>query len=130
MVTVRTIVPFGNPQSHMFEVRLDADPEIWTVGESARLSMPTADAKEVLAVPRDALILRREGASIFKVNPDMTVQQVSVITGLGAGTQIEVFGEIQPGDQVVIRGAERLSDGMAVNVSAGQAATTGTASNH
>ena len=130
MATVRTIVPFGDPQSHMFEVRLDADPEIWTVGESARLSMPTAEAKEVLAVPRDALILRREGASIFKVNPDMTVQQVSVITGLGAGTQIEIFGEIQPGDQVVIRGAERLGDGMTVNVSAGQAATTGTASNH
>jgi RND family efflux transporter MFP subunit len=130
LATVRTIVPFGDPQSHMFEVRLDADPEIWTVGESARLSMPTAEVKEVLAVPRDALILRREGASIFKVKPDMTVQQVSVITGLGAGTQIEVFGEIQPGDQVVIRGAERLSDGMAVNVSGGQAATTGTASNH
>ena len=130
LATVRTIVPFGDPQSHMFEVRLDADPEIWTVGESARLSMPTADAKEVLAVPRDALILRRDGASIFKVNPDMTVQQVSVITGLGAGTQIEVFGEIQPGDQIVIRGGERLGDGMTVNVSGDQAATTGTASNH
>jgi len=118
--TVRTIVPFGDPQSHMFEVRLDADPEIWTVGESVRLSMPTAEAKEVLAVPRDALVLRREGASIFKVNQDMTVQQVSVITGLGAGSHIEVFGEIQAGDQVVIRGAERLEDGMSVSVGGNQ----------
>ena len=40
--TVRTIVPFGNPQSHMFEVRLNVDPDIWTVGESVRLSMPTS----------------------------------------------------------------------------------------
>jgi len=54
--SVRTIVPFGNPQSHMFEVRLNVDPEVWTVGESVRLSMPTANAKEVLAVPRDALV--------------------------------------------------------------------------
>ncbi len=118
--SVRTIVPFGDPQSHMFEVRLDVDPEVWTVGESVRLSMPTADAKEVLAVPRDALVLRREGASIFKVNQDMTVQQVSVITGLGAGSQIEIFGEIQAGDQVVIRGAERLEDGMSVSVGGNQ----------
>jgi len=123
--SVRTIVPFGDPQSHMFEVRLDADPEIWTVGESVRLSMPTAEAKEVLAVPRDALILRREGASIFKVNQDMTVQQVSVITGLGAGSQIEIFGEIQAGDQVVIRGAERLEEGMSVSIGGNQALVLG-----
>jgi RND family efflux transporter MFP subunit len=63
--SVRTIVPFGNPQSHMFEVRLNVDPELWTVGESVRLSMPTAEAKEVLTVPRDALVLRREGAFVY-----------------------------------------------------------------
>ena len=111
---VRTIVPFGNPQSHMFEVRLDADPTVWTVGESVRLSMPTASAEEVLAVPRDALILRREGASVFRVNADMTVDKVNVITGLGAGTHSQVMGELQPGDTVVVRGAERLSPGAEV----------------
>ena len=117
---VRTIVPFGNPQSHMFEVRLDVDPAVWTVGESVRLSMPTAKIKEVLAVPRDALILRREGASVFKVNADMSVVQVNVITGLGDGNYIEVIGQLNPGDRVVIRGAERLADGMVVSGSGGQ----------
>jgi len=112
--SVRTIVPFGNPQSHMFEVRLDVDPELWTVGESVRLSMPTANVKEVLAVPRDALILRREGESVFRVNDDMTAEQISVITGLGDGSHIEVIGELKAGDRVVTRGAERLSDGMTV----------------
>ena len=126
---VRTIVPFGNPQSHMFEVRLDVSSERWTVGESVRLSMPTAIVKEVLAVPRDALILRREGASVFRLKEDMTVEQVSVITGLGDGSHIEVIGELSPGDRVVTRGAERLSDGAAVSPagatfkSAGSAAT-------
>ena len=93
-IPIRTIVPFGNPQSHMFEVRLDADPDVWTVGESVRLSMPTAAAKEVLAVHRDALVLRREGASVFKVGEESTVAKVNVIVGLGAGTHIEVFGEL------------------------------------
>jgi len=115
-VSVRTIVPFGNPQSHMFEVRLEVNPEIWTVGESVRLSMPTAVEEEVLTVPRDALILRREGTSVFKVNADMTVEQVSVITGLGDGSYIEVNGELDPGDPVVTRGAERLSTGMMVTL--------------
>jgi multidrug efflux pump subunit AcrA (membrane-fusion protein) len=98
----------------MFEVRLNVDPEKWTVGESVRLSMPTADLKKVLAVPRDALVLRRDGTSVFKVKADSTVEQVSVITGLGDGSHIEVIGELSEGDRVVTRGAERLSSGMEV----------------
>ncbi len=115
-IPIRTIVPFGNPQSHMFEVRLDADPDVWTVGESVRLSMPTAGAKEVLAVPRDALVLRRDGVAVFKIAEESKVAKVNVSVGLGAGTHIEVFGELKTGDQVVVRGAEGLSDGMAVNI--------------
>ncbi len=111
---IRTIVPFGNPQSHMFEVRLDVRSDVWTVGESLRLSMPTAEAKEVLAVPRDALIIRREGTSVFKVLADATVQRVNVIVGLGAGRDIEVFGDLAVGDEIVVRGSERLDDGMTV----------------
>ena len=113
---IRTIVPFGNPQSHMFEIRLDADPVLWTVGESVRLTMPTAKAKEVLAVPRDALVLRREGASVFKVTDQSVVSQIKVIVGLGAGSLIEVFGDLAAGDEVVIRGAEGLSDGATIDI--------------
>jgi len=114
--SVRTTVPFGNPQSHMFEVRLNVDSDQWTVGESVRLSMPTAAAREVMAVPRDALVLRREGASVFRINNDMAAEQVSVITGLGAGSLIEVIGNVQQNDRIVIRGAERLSTGMPVMI--------------
>ena len=114
--SVRTIVPFGNPQSHMFEVRLNVDPEVWTVGESVRLSMPTAEAKEVLTVPRDALVLRREGAFVFRIDDELNAEQVAVVTGLGAGKLIEVIGDINAGDRGVTRGAERLNTGMKVQI--------------
>lgn len=117
---VRTIVPFGDPQSHMFEVRLEIDASKWVVGESVRVSMPTAAAREVLTVPRDALVLRREGASVFRVNSDMTVNKIPVITGQGSGQLIEVIGDLNPGDTVVIRGAERLDEGMSVTLGAGR----------
>ncbi len=125
--SVRTIVPFGNPQSHMFEVRLNADPEKWTVGESVRVSMPTANVREVTAVHRDALILRREGASVFRVKPDMTVEQVNIITGLGAGSHIEIIGDISVGDRIVVRGGERLATGMPVVTGGGSAESGGNA---
>ncbi len=115
--TVRTIVPFGNPQSHMFEVRLNVDPELWTVGESVRLSMPTSEAKEVLAVHRDALVLRREGTYVYRIDDEMIAEQVGVLTGLGAGDLIEIIGNVQAGDRIVIRGAERLASGTRVQIS-------------
>ena len=115
-VAIRTIVPFGDPQSHMLEIRLDADGDKWTVGESVRILMPTSVAKEVLAVPRDALVLRRDGVKVFKVNEDSTVTGVNVIVGLGAGADIEIIGDLGVGDRVVTRGAEGLQDGMAVDV--------------
>lgn len=113
---VRTIVPVGSYQSHMFEVRLDVDASLWTVGESVRVSMPTATPREVLTVPRDALVLRREGSSVFRINDERVAEQVDVMTGLGSGDLIEVIGQIKAGDKVVIRGAERLGSGMTVVV--------------
>ena len=126
--SVRTIVPFGNPHSHMFEVRLNVDSEVWTVGESVRLSMPTAAAKEVLTVPRDALVLRREGVFVFRIDDELMAEQVGVVTGLGAGNLIEVIGDINAGDRVVTRGAERLASGMRVQISEDRGASaSGTA---
>lgn len=114
--TVRTIVPFGNLESHMFEVRLDVEHSNWTVGESVRLSVPTAAPREVLAVPRDALVLRRDGTTVFRINTvtgddgaeQNIAERILVSPGLGDGELIEVTGNLQAGDMVVVRGAERL----------------------
>lgn len=48
---VRTIVAFGDPQSHMFEMRIDVPAEQWIVGESVRLDVPTAPPKQAIVVP-------------------------------------------------------------------------------
>ena len=114
--SVRTIVPFGDPESHMFEVRLDVSPDTWVVGESLRVSMPMSEAREVMTVPRDALVLRRSGSSVYRVSDDMKAERVSVVTGAGAGAFVEIAGSLQPGDQIIVRGAERLADGDSVNI--------------
>ena len=126
--TVRTIVPFGNPSSHMFEMRLNVDPANWVVGESVRIAVPTAEARKVLAVPRDALILRRNGASVFRVGKDQLVERVSVLAGSGDGDLIEVSGDLKAGDTIVVRGAERLRPGQQVMVLNTDAEVSNTAS--
>ncbi len=115
--SVRTIVPFRDGRSHLFELRLAVPAEDgWRVGESVRLDVPSAEPIEVLAVPRDALVLRREGTSVFRLTEDNTAERLSVTTGLGAGGMIQITTGLQPGDRVVIRGAERLREGQKVAV--------------
>jgi hypothetical protein len=82
-----------------------------------RVAVPMDEVREVLAVPRDALVLRPEGVTVFVVDSNNQAQQVQVRTGVGAGDQIEVSGAISAGDTVVIRGNERLRPGQAVTVS-------------
>ena len=116
MGTVRTIVPFGDGRSHMFELRIDVSPVPWRVGESVRLAVPTAEALEVLAVPRDALVLRRDGATVFRIGSDGVAERVAVEPGLGDGTMIGVTGGLSEGDRVVVRGGERLRPGQSVTI--------------
>ncbi len=117
--TVRTIVPFGDAESHMFELRVDVPAGSWIVGESVRLDVPTAQPEQALAGPRDGLVLRREGTFVFRVNAEQVAERVPVTTGAGDGDLIEVEGDLAPDDVVIVRGGERLFEGQAVRVTDG-----------
>lgn len=116
MGTVRTLVPFGDSRSHMFEVRLDVDADTWRPGETVRIFVPTAEARRTLAVPRDALVLRREGSRVVLVGEDGSTRMVPVEIGVGVGSWVEVAGELEAGDTVIVRGAERLMPGQTVRI--------------
>lgn len=126
--TLRTLVSQGTEQSHVFELRLNLDERL-PVGQAVRVTVPTADVREVLAVPRDALVLRGSGTSVFVVDDENTARRVNVAVGIGSENMIEVKGAIQAGDRVVIRGNERLREGQAIEViTTPDAATAGTES--
>lgn len=105
---VRAIVPVGDSTSLLYDVRLQADSASWRAGQSVRVMVPTGSKREVLAVPRDALVLRRTGNSVYIVNAENKAQKTGVETGIASGLWIEVKGKLAAGDQVVIRGGERL----------------------
>ena len=111
--TVRTIVPVGDNRSRLYELRLQIDGARWPVGQDVRVAVPTAEAREVVAVPRDALVLRRDGAAVFRVDENGLAERVAVTPGVAQGPFIEVDG-IAPGDRVVTRGGERLRPGQPV----------------
>lgn len=110
-----TIVPVGSNNSRLFELRLDPEQAI-SPGVLVRVIVPTAHAQKVLAIPRDALVLRKGSVSVFKVNNENTAEQIAVTIGIGYGDYVAVSGAISAGDRVITRGGERIRPGMPVNI--------------
>lgn len=113
---VRTVVAVGSENTHQFELRLDIEGNRFPVGQTLRVSVPTSTAREALVVPRDALVLRPEGITIFVLDQDNKARRLAVTTGIGTGELIEVSGDVNDGDTVIIRGNERLLPGQPVNI--------------
>ena len=111
---VRAVVPVGDEASRTIEVRLTLKPGDAMVGDAAKVFVPSAQARDVLAVPRDALVLREDNTYVFKVGPKNVAQRIVIETGSEDGSLVEVRGPIKPGERVIVRGAERLETGQKV----------------
>lgn len=88
----------------------------WIIGSPVRVALPNSEPRDLVAIPRDALVMRGSDIFIMRVNSDNTVERVDVETGIGLGGFVEVIGDISRGDRVVTRGGERLRPGQAVSI--------------
>lgn len=114
---VRGIVPAGDPRSQSFEVLVDLPPRgRLPSGSVIQVELPLGEPQSLLAVPRDALVIRSEGLAVYRVGPDNKVQRMTVTTGISDGDWVAVEGPLLASDTVVVRGAENLQDGATVKI--------------
>ncbi|HNR75645.1 MAG TPA: efflux RND transporter periplasmic adaptor subunit [Parvularculaceae bacterium] len=111
---VRAVVPVGDTISRTLELRLVLPATDWHIGSAVQVSLPRSAPKRVVAVHRDALVLRADRITVFKIAEEDTARQIEVELGAADGDLIEVIGDIKPGERVVTRGGERLRDGQKV----------------
>lgn len=114
---VRAIVPVGDQRSRTQEVRVSLDDSDWPIGSAVRVKLPTRAPKTVVAAPRDALVLRANRVSVFVIDDEMIANRIDVELGVAEGDLIEIIGEVEAGDKLVIRGGERLREGQSVTIS-------------
>lgn len=112
--TVRAIIPAGDPLTRTFELRVDLADAPWLVGSPVRVSVPNAAPRFSITAPRDAVVLRSNAVFVMVVDADNIAHRVDVRLGSGGDTWIEIDGDVAAGDRVIVRGAERLSDGQTV----------------
>lgn len=117
--TIRALVPTGDVRSQTFEALIDLPVSVtadWTVGQLVSVAVPISAREMALTVPRDALVLRANGAFVFRINGDNKAEQIRVEIGDSAGELVAVSGALAEGDQIAIRGAEGLREGADVKI--------------
>lgn len=116
---ITAVIPSADPRSQTFEVRVEIPSHLnkeWAAGQLVKVTVPVQNAAPKLTVHRDALILRKDGTYVVKVDAENKVSRLAVTVGRGTVDRVAITGELNDGDQVAIRGAERLRDGQSVVV--------------
>ncbi|MEO0765522.1 MAG: efflux RND transporter periplasmic adaptor subunit [Pseudomonadota bacterium] len=113
-MVLRAILPVEDPSTRTRAVRFEASGlgalRNLAVGQSLTVDIPIGQAREVLSVPKDALVQARGGWTVF-VAAEGKAQPRQVQIGVPAGDRYEVISGLAPGDLVVVRGNERLRPG-------------------
>jgi RND family efflux transporter MFP subunit len=120
---IRALIPTGDVRSQTFEARIDLPQSAstdWTVGQLVSVAIPIRARQISLTIPRDALVLRNNGAFVFRVNDDNVAERIAVQIGDSAGEMIGVTGPLHEGDRVAVRGAENLREGSPVKIMVSQ----------
>ena len=116
-VSLRALLPVETAATRTRPVRFTA-PELaasrtTALGQSITVMIPVGERRDLLTVPKDALVQAPRGWQVFAVE-DGVAQPRTVQIGLAVNDRFEVTSGLSEGDVVVVRGNERLRPGQEV----------------
>jgi RND family efflux transporter MFP subunit len=109
---LRAILPTEFSTTRTRPVRFtfgEGSPQV-AVGQSVALDIPVSAPEEVVVIPKDAVVQSGSGWQVF-VNEEGKAAVRTVQIGRALGNTFEVLSGVAPGDEVVVRGNERLRPG-------------------
>jgi len=117
---VRAVVPEENVRTRTrlvrFTPKFKIRPENIASNQSAKVYLPIGKSRTVLSIHKDALVSSRGVPTVFVIEGRRAyVRQINI--GEGVGGRFEVLSGLEEGEQVVIRGNERLKDGKRIKIS-------------
>lgn len=112
---LRAILPteFSSTRTRPVRFSISSDKTEIAVGQTVTLDVPVSRPEEVLIVPKDAVVQSGGGWQVF-VNDGGTAAPRRVEIGRSIGNAFEVLGGLELGDEVVVRGNERLRPGQEI----------------
>lgn len=81
----------------------------------ARITLDLASTRPTVLIPRDALVYRGTQPGVFVLQGDRPLFR-PIETGLATGEDVEVLSNLNPGTEIVTRGASMLAEGDRIRV--------------
>jgi membrane fusion protein (multidrug efflux system) len=97
------------------ELDVTNDDDILTPGAFCEVAWPVHRPEPSLLVPTSSVASTTDRTFVVRVRNGIT-QWVDVRTGLVSGSLTEVFGDLQSGDLVAVRGTDEIRPGTAVRI--------------
>ena len=120
---IRSVIPSADSRSQTVEVRIDLPRNPvrdWVPGELLTASVRLLAGEDQIAVPRDAILIRSDGTYVVAIDGEHTAHRIKVQLGKAQGQWINVQSNsklLRAGQNVAVRGAERLRQGQQVSIS-------------
>ncbi len=107
---VARLSPAADPMSHSYSVKLDVPAPGLMSGSFARVLFP-AGSRQVLAVPKAAVLERAGITGVFVVDAQGLAQYRMVRTGANLGDRVEILSGLNPGERVVTGNTDAVNNG-------------------
>ncbi len=119
-VRIVQVNPAANVQSRLYTIRANIDNSrfLFRPGMFAHVTIVTARADNVVAVPREAVRQDAQGTYVMVITDALVAQRRAVVTGLSNATFISIGQGVQAGEKVVTLSAYPLKDGQRVQLGA------------
>lgn len=116
LAEVYSVSPAVNPggRSVQVKVRTQKGAQGMADGQFVTAWIVTREKADTLVLPRNTLLFRGQSIYAYVVGQDGLAQQRRLTLGIRSLDGVEVLKGINPGERVVTRGRNRLSDGMKV----------------
>jgi len=111
---VAEVIPAADPASRSVTVKLDLPAAHGLRSGLFGRARFSAGERAVLLVPASALVERGQLTGVYVVD-DRSVARLRLVTaGQRHGDRVEILSGLNPGERVVVEGAERVTDGSRV----------------
>jgi membrane fusion protein, multidrug efflux system len=100
-------------RSETIEVDVPSNGQTIKAGMYAELIIPASGSVNAFVVPKGAIVTGTERKYVIKI-VDHTTKYIDVSQGNENGDSVEIFGDLNPGDQIVASANETIKQGVRV----------------
>jgi len=117
---VDTVAPAAEQSTGLFPVKIKIDNKDGSLkaGMTATVVLPSETKKDVVLIPKEAVVIQNTVSVVFTVKDGKAVRNV-VTTGISDDKNIEVVSGIKTGDEVIVKGQNLLSGGEKLKIENG-----------